>query len=181
MRVRRRPGLTPEEMRTTYDHVYTGEAWPGHDERKRKTTALLDEYVHPDLLIADLACGDGAIVLNSNAGTKYLGDFVAASHLNVVGDIMDTVCHMPYADILVATEIIEHLEDPDEFLRRARERSTMIILSTPLDEVDYNPEHIWSWGQEDIDDMLRQADWHPQRCEVWMLQGWFPVQTWVAI
>lgn len=51
-------------------------------------------------------------------------------------------------DVVVAGEIIEHLEDPDKFLKDLEKITTRrVILSTPILEFD-DPEHLWEFDEE---------------------------------
>lgn len=161
MRVRRREKMSDDEFAATYDHMFTGVAWPGHAERFDQTAAFIRPFLtyEDDEWIADLACGDASIVARLTHSHVILGDFVPAPHVQLVGDIMQLVCMIPDVRVFIATEIIEHLDDPDEFLRRVREKTQILILSTPLDETveDNWHEHYWTWDKEDIGAMLEQA------------------------
>lgn len=55
-------------------------------------------------------------------------------------------------DVVIAGEIIEHLEDPDEFLKQLeRIAKKKVIVSTPNLEFD-DPEHLWEFDEKYFQD-----------------------------
>ena len=66
------------------------------------------------------------------------------------------------ADVIVLTEILEHLEDPDRLLSLAREHGKYLVASSPIDEVyKGNDEHVWGWTQQQYKEMLEGSGWTP--------------------
>ena len=66
-------------------------------------------------------------------------------------------------NLFICSETLEHLDDPDFVLRKIRQKSNLLILSTPIDESDSeNVEHYWGWGVDDIEEMLIKAKWNPR-------------------
>lgn len=123
-------------------------------------------------IIADLSCGDATIArglgmvhssMPGGTSNLILGDF--APGYPFTGPIERTIHEvlMP-VDLFILSETLEHLEDPEIVLREIRTRSRMLLLSTPVDadvamERATNPEHLWAWSVEDIDEMLVAAGW----------------------
>ena len=79
-----------------------------------------------------------------------------------IGDVYETGFIDGYFDYVVAGELIEHLEDPQRFLKEAfriLRKGGIFALSTPLDEarepgaVD-GDHHVWSFEETDITEML---------------------------
>lgn len=75
----------------------------------------------------------------------------------VVGDACNTPFRDSYFDVVVAGEIIEHLEHPkkliSEMYRIVRNRG-MIILSTP--KIEFNdPEHLWEINESDLEILFK--------------------------
>ncbi|MFE3202225.1 class I SAM-dependent methyltransferase [Embleya sp. NPDC059237] len=64
-----------------------------------------------------------------------------------------------WADIAVATEMLEHLVDPHAFVRRIAERSRVLVASSPHDETpDHHYEyHCWTWDHDGYRALLEQA------------------------
>jgi hypothetical protein len=167
-RVQLRPFYSPEELVRVYDHQYTHTWWPDHIERVAETARVLDEFAASvgARSIADLSCGDGAIVLQSRHPweRRTLGDYTSTGPIETELDSLDHV------DMYLCSETLEHVEDPDALLAKIRSRADYMLLTTPHAEADSNnPEHYWSWDQEDIRVMLDAAGW--TRCEV---QLWTP-------
>jgi len=55
-----------------------------------------------------------------------------------------------FANVVVAGEVIEHLEDPDNFLKELERLAiTKVIISTPVLEFE-DPEHLWQFSEEDF-------------------------------
>lgn len=53
-----------------------------------------------------------------------------------------------FANVILAGEVIEHLEDPDSFLRELERMAlTKVIISTPILEFS-DPEHLWQFDEE---------------------------------
>jgi 2-polyprenyl-3-methyl-5-hydroxy-6-metoxy-1,4-benzoquinol methylase len=90
--------------------------------------------------------------------TKFFGDY--AEGYAYQGPIELTIRQIPNVDMFICSETLEHLDNPDKVLAQLRVKAKHLVLSTPIDEADdNNPEHYWSWGTEDIEEMLETADW----------------------
>jgi len=159
MRKRLRGAYSDEDLKIVYStpHVHSG--WVDHRQRVRSTIALAGWFENVRS-IADLSCGDGAIIDALNVPTKYKGDF--APKYDIHGAMEETLLQIPHVDLLIMSETIEHLDDPDLVLRMAREKAKYLILSTPNGEDnDGNPQHYWGWDDKDIRAMLIEAGWLP--------------------
>lgn len=186
MRVQLRPFHDAATLAKVYDHPYDHTHWPDHIERVRWTIAegvQLAKQLKAVSLI-DLSCGDGAVLRGIAAelpeSTLYFGDLVHAPHVQHVGPIeealrLEGLC----ADLLVMTETLEHLADPDAVLRAARVRFRGLLVSTPIgeDATHDNIEHYWSWQMEDVLGMLTEAGWTPYRYARLDLP-WYDFQLW---
>lgn len=138
---------------------------------------------HP-ATVSDLGCGDGGL-LSVLATSDYalMGawgyDFapanvagwaergVTASALDVFGDDWDGV---KLGNIVVMTEVIEHLTDPHGTLRklraaRVRDVAQYLVCSSPWTETDQSHcgEHAWAWDVEGYIKLLTDAGWTVQR------------------
>lgn len=161
-RVQLRSFYTPEQRAALYASPYNHEKWEDHKLRIAHTAGLLRE-MEPES-IADLSCGDGAIVYRAFEGRKlppvHFGDLTAASGWDHAGPIEDTIWEIPDVDVFVLSETLEHVEDPDGLLRVIRLKARRLLLSTPHGESDSrNPEHYWGWHSGDVYDMLHDAGW----------------------
>lgn len=65
---------------------------------------------------------------------------------------------LPKADCIVSFETIEHLKDPERFLKNIKESADLIFLSTPcVPTVGANPEHLHDFTERQIEEWF--AGW----------------------
>lgn len=150
--------------------------WPDHVMRVKATIDLGKDMLAARLprpqsvVIADLSCGDGTIARALSAyvarslpdipARVILGDLAPGWEMH--GPVESTIEELTHVDLIVCTETVEHLEDPDAVLRRMRAKAGLLILSTPDDETPgINREHLWTWDQDGVREMLAAAWWQP--------------------
>lgn len=110
--------------------------------------------------VGDLSCGDAAIAHGINAKQTYLGDFAPGYQFR--GPLNKTLPQIPAVDLFINSETIEHLDDPQEALSQIREKSRVLLLSTPVENwEDSNEEHYWSWDVEGVEEMMTNSGWSP--------------------
>ncbi len=163
MRRQLRPFYTPDQLAAVYARPYDHTRWADHVERVGKTVEVLDGFAAATgaRTVADLSCGDGAIVGTSTHPwlARHLGDFTTT------GPIEKALPALPPVDMFVCSETLEHVEDPDALLAGIAERASHLLLTTPCGEDDDdNPEHYWGWDTEDLRQILTAAGW--QDCQV---------------
>jgi hypothetical protein len=170
-----------------YPVGYQHAVWPDHVERIAATVSFaapwLDYYNIRS--VADLSAGDGALVRGLLAAGphlywSYVGDLnpgpelssgwplVARVRVNpdptplIQGmDFLDQHREGNPVDLLVCSETLEHLDDPDAFLSRARNSARSILVTTPENETARdNEEHYWGWDSEAVSSMLHEAGWN---------------------
>ncbi len=144
---------------TPHDHRLYGR---GHAERVQATIDLINQH-GPVGSVADLSCGNGAIVagIQPSPTVKILGDY--APGWPITGPIEDTIFGLPHVDLFVCSETLEHLDDPDRVLWCIRETTAGLVVSTPIDcWADSNAEHLWAWSAEDAAAMLVDAGFTPR-------------------
>lgn len=168
-RLQLRPFYSPEELTRVYARPYDHTRWPDHVQRVARTARVLDDLagVVSARTVADLSCGDGAVVGQSRHPWEMavLGDYATTGPLEKGLVTLDPV------DVYVCSETLEHLEDPDAVLRQIRDRAAHLVLTTPVGESnDANPEHYWGWGVDDLLDMLCTAGWKPRDFELFVPQ-----------
>lgn len=142
-----------------HDHT----RWGDHKIRVDVTVALARHFVGPHAIVADLSCGDAAIAKRLPCGRLILGDYAPGYELT--GPIEQTILtlHDLQADLFICSETLEHLDDPDSVLVELRKRARALVVSTPDGELDdSNPEHLWAWDAEAVEQMLEAAGWRPQ-------------------
>lgn len=159
-RERLRPAHGPDDLAALYALPYDHHRWVDHEMRVRATiefgVSLLGDCVPG--IAADLACGDGAVLDALPAGRKIYGDLVSDHPLDVVGPIEATIRGITPVDLMVSTEVLEHLDDPDAVLVAMGGKAQMLLLSTPISAWgDGNVEHYWAWDSEAVGAMITAA------------------------
>jgi hypothetical protein len=162
MRKRLRDMPTDDELARMYAIPHDHRRWFDHHVRVDATVALAKHFTNTHGTVVDLSCGNGIIAQSLTDGDVILGD-LAPGH-DYVGPISDTIGQVAVAlgrcDTFVCCETVEHLDNPTEILGEIRSFADTLVLSTPVGaHDDTNPEHVWSWDMEDIDEMLLSAGW----------------------
>lgn len=187
MIIRLRPAYTPDELSGVYGSgVYDHTRWPDHIQRVEFTV----EFVRGIAAefgcrsIADLSCGDGAVVFRSGLEEWHMGDMVPGPHCGYHGPIEETIHRIPDVDLFVLSETLEHVDDPVSLLRDIRSKARTLVLSTPYGETDDgNPEHYWGWDLDGIEELLESAGWWPDRSVLFTPdteQVYYTYQIWAA-
>jgi 2-polyprenyl-3-methyl-5-hydroxy-6-metoxy-1,4-benzoquinol methylase len=187
-RTQLRPFYSEAERAQVYGRSYDHTRWGDHIERVAVTAGLVAGAVNRFRLtsVADLSCGDGAIVQLARrtalTGRAVLGDLVKRPGLDIAGPIEETILQLMPVDLYVCSETLEHVEDPDELLRRVRDKARFLVLSTPDGETGSdNPEHYWGWDRDDVRAMLQAAGWNPQSMLTLRSEpSYYTFQIWLA-
>lgn len=179
MRKQLRSFYTADQLTQVYNHTYDHTFWADHRERVAKTIELLDTFAAKtdSRTIADLSCGDGAIVL----GSRHPWEKVTLGDYTTTGPIEDTLYTVGHVDMFVLSETLEHVEDPDTLLAMLRVISDHLILTTPHGEDhDENPEHYWGWDSEALHEMLYSTGWTDLDCQLFTPEsnGYYTFQMW---
>lgn len=184
------PGTVPEC--TTAEWYADRESAPHADQPEhRGRLDLACELVvdavraHGCRRVVDLGCGDGGLLemltaeLNgdvltwgydlapANVDAAWARRLVNARCIDVVNDPDNVV----WGDLAIATEMLEHLLDPHEFVRRIARRSRFLVASSPYVETDesHYAFHTWAWDQEGYRELMRQAGFTVVRHETWSI------------
>lgn len=173
-RIRLRPRHPDEDLKRIYAKPHDHTKWSDHLLRV-DVTASIAQWMggqYPHLSVADLSCGDAAIVHSLNFDESHLGDF--APGWQYTGPIEKTIHQIPNVAMFVCSETIEHLDDPDEVLYQIGQKADSLIVSTPIGETADvgNVEHYWGWDTVDVVDMLENAGWDVVVSNVLELPGW---------
>jgi len=174
----RLPARAPFDYQVRRDNY----VWPDHVLRVQLTAALISWFLPETIL--DPACGDGTIVAAANrvrpivgahmadismpnfyhVGTTmrpFLPENLTCSH----SSIEETLNEGKFFDLVVLTEILEHVEDPVAILRMARKCAKYVVASSPIfvdnTRIDENPEHLWQFDAPGYSEMLVEGGWDP--------------------
>ena len=105
--------------------------------------------------VVDAGCGVGHGKEYLKA-EKYIGlDKIVRKGVKTVN--LNT-CVLPKADVLLAFEVIEHLEDPLKFIEKAKKYDTF-IFSVPIEPQGTNPHHLWTFDENSLKDLLPGFEW----------------------
>lgn len=185
-RHRNRPKYSESELKIVYPQPHVHTKWEDHIHRVDRTIQVGLDFIgtgNCEYYMADLSCGDGAIVNAIDdfqcCATKFLGDFAPGYELQ--GPIEETIDQIPYVDLFVLSETLEHLDDPEGALRKIRAKADRLLMSTPWCQwVDQNPEHYWSWDDQAIREILADTGWTPKSYENYYTGLGYHYQIWTA-
>ena len=186
MRTRLRPMPDAAELARMYATPHDHTQWLDHQMRVDVTADLATYWLRPGGMVADLSCGDATIVRRLVARrqvTPILGDLAPGYEL--CGPIEETIAQIPHVDMFICSETLEHVDDPDKLLRLIRDKTDLLVLSTPDGEIDgtRNREHVWGWDAEAVEGMLRGAGFDPRIKNLLDLRpagGEYCFQVWVV-
>ena len=142
----------------------------GHAQRQAMVAGIIRtvaEEPEPLASLTDLGCGDGSLLaLIKDLPVKAWGYDLGAGNLaraaelgvdvreaNILTDLLE------YGELIVASEVVEHLADPERFLRGLPGQS--LLLSSPSAETgDWHYEHhAWAWDLEGYWDLVERCGW----------------------
>ena len=151
-------------------------------ERPRLLTSAMAVALNQPDSICDPACGDGSVIIQANLlrpiRRAIFGDISANTIRTIlprnlpfeevevrVQDAFKTLGELDYVDCIVLTEILEHIENPDELLALALEKSRWLVASSPIvpeGVADHTTQHLWSFDMAGYRKMIEDAGWKPR-------------------
>ncbi len=173
-----------------YQVARSNEAWPDHRGRTLVTASLI-AWLRPGTVM-DPACGDASIVeaaIRLFPMKAYLADISEpnikrlSGHETMCTDINLAIDAFPEVDVMVLTEILEHLPDPDAVLRASRNKAKYLIASSPEmrpGQNDNNPEHLWQFDHQGYEAMLVDAHWKVQQYTSLQFESEYNFGIWVC-
>lgn len=142
----------------------------GHRERTELAAQIIKRFVRATnaTSLVDLGCGDGSLLgllgdlripkWGYDAGVQNVE---RATSLKLDVRLVDLLSDTPieYGDLIVATEMVEHLVDPHGFI--ASLPGDKLVLTSPSAETaDWHYEHhAWAWDMDGYRDMVQSAGW----------------------
>ena len=138
-----------------------------HNMRLRRAARMIRECGPSS--VVDLGCGDGGLLKLLDGMDCWGYDFTPA---NIVGceergvdgtliDVFNTRDVPRWGQLVVMTEVLEHLANPHDVLEWVSENCEFIVVSSPWGE---NPEinqgtdpcHIWAWDWAGYEELIRK-------------------------
>lgn len=180
---------TPVAFVSTFDYHRDRERAPHleqdiHRWRLDKAAALIVQVGVPQrLTVSDIGCGDGGLLSLITPAYIAAGlldfcwgyDFapanaagwaergVSAKSLDVFNDPFYPIApEVLLGDIVVMTEVLEHLTDPHGVLRHLATTDTQyIVASSPHDEGpgNHDASHAWAWDHIGYEKLFYDAGW----------------------
>jgi len=91
----------------------------------------------------------------------------------IVGD----ASAVPRVDVIVCSNVLEHLDDDKGVISTLLERCTRLYVTVPYDERVLVSEHVRRYDKSSFD------DFRPTRVEIFASRGWseFGVRRWIAV
>jgi trans-aconitate methyltransferase len=159
----------------------------GHAERTDMVADLVAEVVEAYGVetVTDVGCGDGALLqkIHARVPVRAWGYDVGAQNIHVASTLrcVDarladfTRDELEYGQLVVATEVVEHLVDPRGFIRSLP--GALLVLSSPFDEDDrtHYEHHAWAWDEAGYAEMVEACGWtvkEQRRCDAGFQAVW---------
>lgn len=167
------PDVTPE---CTTAHWYANRDHAPHLEqpthRARLLAAASAAVEATQLLgastVVDLGAGDGGLLSLLGPGITGWGydlqpsNVLAARDRNVDVRLVDIVNEpIVWGEVVVATEVLEHLKDPHTLVARAARHGRALVCSAPCGETPdvHYEHHVWAWDQPGFAAMITGGGW----------------------
>lgn len=135
---------------------------PMHRARLLAVARTIRE-MHPES-VTDLGCGDGGLLSLIRDIPSRGYDFQPANmegwaERQVTARALDFVAHpedIVWGELVVVTEVLEHLADPHALVESISRNSKYIIASSPYGETaeHHAEEHAWGWDMQGYQQMF---------------------------
>lgn len=128
--------------------------------------------------VIDLGCGDGGLLSLIQDEVPAWGYDLQQTNVDAsvaraadvrYGDVLTG--DLEWGDLAVMTELIEHLVDPDQLLRRVGRHCEFIVASSPWSETEENhyAYHAWCWDQDGYVQLLERNGFTVLRSGIWSM------------
>lgn len=119
--------------------------------------------------VVDLGAGDGGLL--SLLGPEITGwgydlqptNVAAARSRNVDVKLVNIITDpITWGEIVVITEVLEHLSDPHGLVAKAARHSRALVCSAPCEETpeSHYEHHIWAWDVAGFAKMITDGGWN---------------------
>ena len=135
---------------------------PMHEARLKKVAECV-KNLRPRT-VTDLGCGDGGLLSLIRDIPSRGYDFQPSNEdgwqeRRVSADQLDFVAHpecIIWGELVVMTEVLEHLADPHAMVELASKYAKYVVASSPFGETpEYHAEeHAWGWDREGYENLF---------------------------
>lgn len=149
---------------------------PAHRDRILAAAAATIEAAQSFGLttVVDLGAGDGGLLSLLGKDLRAWGYDLQPSNVEAskmrdvdvrLADI--TTALIEWGQVVVATELLEHLRDPHWLVREAARHGRALICSSPWNETpeQHYEHHVWAWDPDGFRAMVTAAGWRIVRHE----------------
>jgi 2-polyprenyl-3-methyl-5-hydroxy-6-metoxy-1,4-benzoquinol methylase len=149
---------------------------PGHRPRMVRASMMVAQaaYSYGLQSVVDLGAGDGGLLSLLGPMVRAWGYDLspnAAAHAKLrgvdvrYGDVLSGP--VEWGQLAVATEMLEHLIEPQAFVKTIRANCKALVASSPFTETpeSHYEFHTWAWDFDGYAAMLRGAGWRILRHE----------------
>ena len=137
-----------------------------HSGRLTKTAQVIRQ-LSPQSVV-DLGCGDGGLLSLIKDIPSWGYDFQPSNvdgwaQRGVTAQQLDFMAHpeaINWGELVVVTEVLEHLADPHGLVKLISHNAKYIVASSPYDETlsQHADEHAWGWDMQGYQEMFN-PDW----------------------
>jgi SAM-dependent methyltransferase len=157
------------------DPPWTHSRYVGLKRRRAGLESMIARHVAPrggELVAIDLGCSSMSYrSLFQPSVSRYLGaDLPENPQADIALDAQSgrVDCPAESADVIISTQVIEHVESPAAYLAEARrlsKRDGLLLLSTHgFWPYHPNPRDYWRWTAAGLQRQLRNAGWETIEC-----------------
>lgn len=116
--------------------------------------------------VVDLGCGDGGLLSLIKDIPSWGYDFCPANSEGWIergvrgehADVFNTDFEPTWGELVVVTEVLEHLADPHKVVEWIARNAKYIVASSPADEVPGGDNsdgcHVWSWDWDGYAELI---------------------------
>ena len=146
---------------------------PEHRPRLLKVKEIINSLGTKVSSVVDFGCGDGGLISELFGYIAWGYDFCPDNvkyateirHVNVqyANCVEELDMIKTNADICIATEYLEHLENPHKFLEDILNKTKIkyLVCSSPWNETNLEIAggHVWAWDREGYQALVENAGW----------------------
>ena len=134
------------------------------DHRQRLLAAEKEIRALNPASVVDLGCGDGGLLSLIKDIQSWGYDFHPASQAGwkergitaYAVDVFNDKPQIEWGELAVATEVLEHLENPHEAVEMIALNSKYIVCSSPHSDPLPDDTHAWAWDREGYRALLEE-------------------------